>query len=352
MPSQYDIDLHELPLFAGVSDDLVEGSARHDYRTGDHILLEGSAPERLVLLLRGSAEVRCGGTLLTDRQAVSVLGEQGLVGDCPHSADVIARGAVVTAEYDRAQAVRLLADPRFMRNLAVEVSSKLHQATTDRAYRYASEEKLFPAFRSHVSSEVLAELMASGIDGGPRLIEAAILFTDVRDFTRLTSSMPAAQVADELSAYLDLGVDVFQRHGGIVDKFVGDAIMAIWAYPEGRNHAAAAVAAARDLIEGASRLRFGGEPLRIGVGIDVGTTFLGSVGSEGKRQFTALGAVPNRAARAESENKNTGTVLCVTDSVYARLDVTQRSGLIDVGLRPLKGFGDVQMWGLMAPEEK
>jgi class 3 adenylate cyclase len=351
MPSQYDVDLRGVPLFAGVPDDLIDGSARHDYRTGDHILRQGSQPERMVLLVRGSAEVRCGGTLLTDRHAVCVLGEQALVEDCLHTADVIARGAVVTAEFDRTQAARLLADARFQHNLLIELSGKLRQATTDRAYRYASEEKLFPAFRSHVSAEVLAELMASGIDGSPRLADAAILFTDVRDFTRLTSSMPPAQVAAELGAYLDLGVEVVQCHGGIVDKFIGDAIMAIWAYPEGENHAEKAVAAARDLIEGVGRLQFGGEPLRVGVGIDIGTTFLGTVGSEGKRQFTALGAVPNRAARAESENKNTGTVLCVTDSVYARLHDRDRNGLIDVGRRPLKGFGDVQMWGLKAPEE-
>ena len=352
MPSTYDVDLRSVPLFAGVPAHLYESSSRRDYRTGDRIITEGATADRLVLLMRGAAEIRCGGTLLTDRQAVCLLGEQALIeGEC-HSADAIARGAVVTAEFNQDQVAQLFDNPQFMRNLAVGMSGKLRQATADRAYRYASEERLFPAFRSHVSPEVLADLMESGIDGSPRLVETAILFTDIRDFTSLTASMPPQQVADELGAYLDLGVEVVQRHGGIVDKFIGDAIMAIWAYPEGGNHAQHAMAAALEIVEGVKALWFGGQPLRVGVGIDAGITFLGTVGSEGKRQFTALGAVVNRAARAESENKNTQTLICVTNSVYERLDEEAQAGLSNLGERPLKGFGDVQMWGLKTPEEK
>src|ERR1035437_1448588 len=214
MPSTYDTDLRSVPLFADVPVHLYESSSRRDYRTGDRIITQGATADRLVLLMRGAAEISCGGTLLTDRQAVCLLGEQALIEGEGHSADAIARGAVVTAEFNHEQVAHLFDNPQFMRNLAIGLSGKLRQATADRAYRYASEERLFPAFRSHVSPEILADLMESGIDGSPRLVEAAILFTDIRDFTSLTASMPPAQVAEELGAYLDLGVEVVQRHGG------------------------------------------------------------------------------------------------------------------------------------------
>lgn len=351
MSFTHDIDLRSVALFAGVPESLYLGAVRRDYRTGEIMIAEGSDPDRLVVLTRGAAEIRCGGTLLTDRQAVAVLGEQAVLEAKCHSATVNARGAVVTAEYGGAQLAALMDNHAFVRNLAVELSRKLREATSDRAYRYASEERIFPAFRSHVSAEVLADLLASGVDGTPRSVETAILFTDVRGFTQLTASMPPQRVADELTAYLDLGVEVVQRHGGIVDKFIGDAVMAIWAYPEGENHAARALAAAHELAERAADLRFGGEPLRIGIGIDAGVCFLGTVGSAGKRQFTALGAVVNRAARAESETKATDAVICLTDNVYQRLDDVQCVGLTNLGQRALKGFGDVQMWGVLNAEE-
>jgi class 3 adenylate cyclase len=337
--------LSDLPLFEGVAEELIARPRRREYRTDQRIVRAGSPPDRLVVVIRGMVEIRRDNVLLVPRLAPLLIGEQSFLESMPHSADVIARGAVITFEFSARQAIALLADPTFMRNLAKELSWKLRLTTLENAIRYRSEEMLLGAFGVYTSSELAAELLSSGVDGTPRRTNAAILFSDIRGFTRRSAEMSPDDVAREVTSFLDLGVEVVFGHSGIVDKFIGDAIMAIWSYPEDANHAEAAVRAAIELAERSAGLRFGGEPLEIGIGVESGNVVLGSFGGAGKRQFTALGDSVNRAARLESETKNVHRKIVIGPNAFAALPPELAGTFDSLGVRTLPGLAPTEVWG-------
>ncbi|MCA1480961.1 adenylate/guanylate cyclase domain-containing protein, partial [Bradyrhizobium sp. NBAIM08] len=152
-------------------------------------------------------------------------------------------------------------------------------------YHYRQEQLLFAEFRAHVSPEVLNELLNSGREyGAPQFIDAVLLFADIREFTSHSSNMEPAAIAEQLSPYLDSVVDGIHRHGGMVDKFIGDAVFAIWGYSaSGEDMVVSALECAEEMLSVAADLRFNGEPIRIGVGLNAGKVFIGNVGGAGKR---------------------------------------------------------------------
>ena len=133
-----------------------------------------------------------------------------------------------------------------------------------------------------------------------------VLFSDVRNFTATSAAMPPADVAAQLTPYFDRVVEVLHAHGGMVDKFIGDAVMAVWGGFEPlstEEMVDRAFACAREMVRTARVMSFGGRPIDIGVGLNFGDVFMGNVGGEGKRQFTVLGDTVNLAARYESQAK-------------------------------------------------
>jgi adenylate cyclase len=148
-------------------------------------------------------------------------------------------------------------------------------------------------------------LLASGVDyGSPRFIEdAVILYSDIREFTTRCASMSPEEIAEQLSSYLSEVVDIIHRHGGLVDKFVGDAVMAVWGYTASDRKAEDAFECAQEIVRAAAQMQFGGHAIRIGVGLNTGEVFSGNVGNDSKKQFTVLGTPVNLAARFESKAK-------------------------------------------------
>lgn len=131
---------------------------------------------------------------------------------------------------------------------------------------------------------------------GGREMETGILFADVRGFTRMSEARSPAEVAEMMNPFYRLAADIICAHDGIVDKFVGDAVMALFlpAWSPG--------AVARMVDAGLALLRRAAEPplqLALGVGVDLGTAFVGNVGGGEVKDFTALGDVVNTAARLQ-----------------------------------------------------
>jgi adenylate cyclase len=130
-----------------------------------------------------------------------------------------------------------------------------------------------------------------------------VLFSDIRDFTALTQDMAPDDVARLLSEYFTAMVEVVFRHGGTLDKFIGDAIMAQWGAPiSSPDDADRAMAAALDMLRGLevlnARWRSEGRPtLQVGIGLNFGEAFAGYVGSERRLEFTVLGDAVNVANR-------------------------------------------------------
>jgi adenylate cyclase len=149
----------------------------------------------------------------------------------------------------------------------------------------------------------------------------------VRSFTATCGKMKPAAIAAQLTPYLDAMVEVIHRHGGFVDKFIGDAILAAWGIvPNDGDAATQAFACAREMVAIASKKKFGGLPIRIGVGLNRGRVFAGNVGGSGKRQFTILGTAVNLTQRFESHTKAARAEIVAGNSFYMKLPHSERTG--------------------------
>ncbi len=340
------LQLRSLELFGGVPEGLFADPESHTWPVGHAIVVQGEQARGLILLVSGATEVSIDGQYIADRSAISVLGEMALIEQKPHSANVVARSVATTLEYPIARATRLMEEPAFVRNLLRDVSAKLRQATTDRGPRYRMLDEFFASFRAHTTPEIADELAERGIDGSPRHIEATVLFADVRGFTDIAASLPPTQLADELGAFLSMAVDVVHDHGGVVDKFIGDAVMAWWTYTEDGGHAERALAAARELVHRAPTFRLRDRPIAVRVGIETGLVFVGTIGNGTKRQHTALGTVVNTAARLQGATRDLTVAIAVGRGTYERLSEATKAELSPCGEIDLKGLGSVATWAV------
>ena len=128
--------------------------------------------------------------------------------------------------------------------------------------------------------------------------ELTVLFADIRGFTALSAQLRPEEVVHFLNAFFAEAVDTVERNGGIVDKFVGDCVMAIWgAVSPEEDDARRAVRAALELVERGGRIRVKDGPLRMGVGLNTGMAVVGAIGSKKRLDYTAIGATVNLAAR-------------------------------------------------------
>ncbi|MCL6262244.1 adenylate/guanylate cyclase domain-containing protein [Craterilacuibacter sp. RT1T] len=149
----------------------------------------------------------------------------------------------------------------------------------------------------------------------------SVLFSDVRDFTRVSEGLPAAELATLMNRYLSAQTTHVQAAAGTVDKYIGDAIMAFWGAPlTDEAHARHAVEAALAMVDGMTALNAdfavrGWPQLAIGVGINSGGMSVGNMGSDFRRAYTVMGDAVNLAARLEGLTKVYGVpILCGPDT--------------------------------------
>jgi class 3 adenylate cyclase len=148
-----------------------------------------------------------------------------------------------------------------------------------------------------VSKGTAAAASAAGLRGVAREGErraAAVLFSDIRGFTAFSETVEPERVVEMLNRVLDAQAAVVEEHGGDIDKFVGDALMAVF---QGDDAARRAAACAVGLAGAVAAARLPGEELRVGVGVAVGEVVYGAIGSEARLDFTVIGDVVNTAAR-------------------------------------------------------
>jgi adenylate cyclase len=160
-------------------------------------------------------------------------------------------------------------------------------------------------FAPAVAAEIARNAGATRLGGERRPI--AVLFSDVRGFTRLAEGMNPEALASLLSDYFTEMVEVVFEHGGTLDKFVGDALMALWGAPMAQEDAPdravrAAIAMQEALVHLNARWEAAGRPtLKVGIGVNYGEAFVGNIGSNRRLEYTVLGDVVNVAARLCAE---------------------------------------------------
>ncbi len=193
-------------------------------------------------------------------------------------------------------------------------------------FRSATEERekrrIRHAFRHYVNPEV-TELLAREPDrlklGGERR-DITILFSDIRGFTTISEGLEPEALGELLNEYLGAMTDILFRHAGLLDKYIGDAVMAFWGAPVGvPDHAARCVRAALEMLAALPALHArwqarGWPVIDIGIGIDTGDAVVGNFGSQTRFNYTAMGDHVNLASRLEGLNKLYGTHLLVSES--------------------------------------
>tara|TARA_R110000796_G_scaffold95521_4_gene200861 strand:- start:9221 stop:10972 length:1752 start_codon:yes stop_codon:yes gene_type:complete len=151
--------------------------------------------------------------------------------------------------------------------------------------------------------------------------ECTFLFTDVRGFTSLSEKLEPEEVTEIMNKVLTAQVTCIQAHGGMVDKFIGDACMAIFNAPlDLDNHEERAVACAQDIRTSIQILQKElSEPIAIGIGVNTGLAVIGNMGSDTRFDYSAIGDAVNTAARLESATKEAGVNLLIGESTYKKL---------------------------------
>lgn len=181
--------------------------------------------------------------------------------------------------------------------VAIENASFAERLRREAVVRSSFERYFNPALAARIASDPHAVRL-----GGERK-RVAVLFADVRGFTPRAESLPPEEVAALLNEYFTRMVECVFAHGGTLDKFIGDALMAQWGAPIGRpDDARSAVQAALDMLASLDEMNTlwaaaGREPLAIGIGINVGDAFAGHIGSEQRLEYTVIGDTVNVASR-------------------------------------------------------
>ena len=206
------------------------------------------------------------------------------------------------------------------------------KAATDR-------DRITNLFGQHVSPQVVERLMLEGRGAESDIRRVAVMFVDFRSFTAGARERSPQEVVDRLDGAFAVLVDILDRHGGIVNKFLGDGFLALFGAPlQAENAAQHAVAAAREMLEGNDRInRATHWPLRIGIGIHIGEVVAGSIGSPRRKEYTVIGDTVNFAARVEALNKEFNSQLLISQAVLDELG-DEGADAVALGEVPIRGY--------------
>ncbi len=188
-------------------------------------------------------------------------------------------------------------------------------------------ERIRQVFGRYVATQVADEILAGRIELGGELRVATVLFTDIRGFTAMSEKMEPTAVIGFLNAYFEHMVGCVIENGGVLDKFIGDAIMALFGVPIARSPEEDARAAVRCAVEmrlalatlNTERGARGEPPLEMGIGIHTGDLVVGNIGTKDRTEYTVIGDAVNLASRLEGMTKTLGQPVLISEATAALL---------------------------------
>jgi len=210
-------------------------------------------------------------------------------------------------------------------------------------------------FARYVPAQVVRRLVAGEMTsdiGGVRT-QITVLFTDVAEFTAISETMEPMELMADISEYLAVLSQTLIENGAMIDKYIGDAVMAVWNAPVSQEkHAQMACKATLEAVAAISDLNkrradAGKPPLHTRFGLHSGDAVVGNVGSAERMNYTALGETVNLAARLESFNKQTGTMILISETVQQEISEVHLTRIVDM-MRPKGAAHPVRIYELLS----
>ena len=197
-------------------------------------------------------------------------------------------------------------------------------------------ERIREVFGTYVDREVAEHILHEGTAFEGEEVEVTIMFVDIRDFTGYAERLSAREVVTTLNRLFERIVPIVHAHGGHVDKYIGDGLLAVFGAPRRRDdHADQAFAAGVEIAKAVDE-EFAGE-LSVGIGLNSGPVVVGNVGGAGRLEFSVIGDAVNVAARVQSATRETGDVILVSEHTRCLLSDRAAGGLDQRPSIPLKG---------------
>lgn len=211
--------------------------------------------------------------------------------------------------------------------------SKMYSFAYLRIFKENRNKKIENVLSKYISKDIKNKILKSNTDiglGGKRA-EITVMFADIRGFTSLSETMKAEDVSQLLNEYFTELEPVITKYNGVINKFIGDAVLVIFGDPEqDKHHAKNAVKCAYELRKKVKEIKErwvqeGKPKIDIGIGINTGEAFIGNVGTKNRFEYTVIGDTVNIASRIEDYNKIYKTHVLISENTYSKI-----SDIVDV----------------------
>lgn len=278
------------------------------FSEGEHLCQRGDKADRLWVIVSGSVAVRDEERTLYVRHRPDVVGEQNtLSNEGFRWYDLVANETQVEVLTVRKEVIER--HPRaeiLWRNIAKIISLKLKVATVQTADLLEQVQDDAQILRAYTNEYALSRRLSSGSQylTDHKTENAVVWFSDIVNFTRFVLELSPVRTADLVQRFFNAQAEAIESHGGYIDKFMGDGLMAFWILSSDERESSAtvcedALAAAEEAVQSVSRIHIGAEPLELRVGLHIGRVLSGDFGSAHRHQFTLIGAAVNKAAQLE-----------------------------------------------------
>jgi adenylate cyclase len=233
--------------------------------------------------------------------------------------------SVATSMRDLREGARRIGGGELGARVAVastDETGELAQSFNEMAAGLVERERIREAFGTYVDRDVAEHILREGTSLEGEEVEVTMLFLDVRGFTTFAERLSAPEVVATLNRLFELIVPIIHGHGGHVDKYVGDGLLAVFGAPRRQqDHADQALAAGLGIASAVAD-EFG-DKLSVGVGLNSGPVVAGNVGGAGRLEFSVIGDAVNIAARVESATRQTGDAVLIAERTKELLTGTE-----------------------------
>ena len=338
---------------------LLSAGEEKRFQAGELLIVEGAPSDSVFILLAGELAILKGEVLIDTQSRRGTLGEMGVITGSPRSTTVRAESEVDAIQIDAEPFLKVVDEyPQLLRRVCHELAEKLRKSQVVRQEQHRELVQVQQTFERCVSASVLEQILESNspealLEGA--MAEAAILFFDIRGFTSASETMSPKMLLGTLNAHLETMVESVLSHEGVINNFIGDAVMAVFNCPipspkSASNALQCALDCERRLLQLHEELEIPQERrFAFGIGLNFGAVVAGAVGSTARFNYTVLGDPVNLAARLEGLTRHYPLSIILSDSLLHQLSPEEASRCFLLDRVTVKGRrAPLSLYGLWA----